>query len=107
MNIVRRLTAAYDAALAEHDLLLMPTTPIKATKLPESGAAREEIVEKALNMISNTAPFDLTHHPAMAIPCGMSDELPVSVMLIGRHFNEATIYGAAHAFEQSADWKSM
>lgn len=37
------------------------------------------------DMISNTAPFDLTQHPAMAIPCGMSDELPVSVMLIGRH----------------------
>jgi amidase len=107
MNIVRRLTAAYDAVLAEHDLLLMPTTPIKATKLPESGAAPEEIVEKALNMISNTAPFDLTHHPAMAVPCGMSDGLPVSVMLIGRHFDEPTIYRAAHCFEQSDDWKSM
>lgn len=107
INIVRRLTAAYDAALANCDLLLMPTTPIKATKLPEPGAAREEIIEKALNMISNTAPFDLTHHPAMAIPCGMSDGLPVSVMLIGRHFDEPTIYRAAHAFEQCADWKSM
>jgi amidase len=107
MNIVRRLTAAYDAALAQHDLLLMPTTPIKATRLPAPGAAREEIVEKALNMISNTAPFDLTHHPAMAIPCGMSDGLPVSAMLIGRHFDEPTIYRAAHAFEQSGDWTAM
>lgn len=107
MNIVRRLTDAYDAALAEHDLLLMPTTPIKATKLPEPGATREEIVEKALNMISNTAPFDLTHHPAMAIPCGTSDGLPVSLMLIGRHFDEPTIYRAAHSFERSGDWQSM
>jgi amidase len=107
MNIVRRLTAAYDAALTEYDLLLMPTTPIKATKLPEPDATREEIVEKAINMISNTIPFDLTHHPAMAVPCGMSDGLPVSVMLIGRHFDEPTIYRAAHAFEQSGDWTSM
>ena len=107
MNITRRLTAAYDAALQKFDLLLMPTTPIKATRLPEPGAPREEIIEKALNMISNTAPFDLTHHPAMAIPCGMSDSLPVSVMLIGRHFDEPTIYRAAHAFEQSGDWTAM
>lgn len=107
MNIARRLTAAYDSALQKYDLLLMPTTPIKASKLPAPGAAREEIIEKALNMISNTAPFDITHHPAMAVPCGISDSLPVSVMLIGRHFDEPTIYRAAHAFEQSGDWTAM
>ena len=41
MNITRRLTAAYDAALATNDLLLMPTTPIKATPLPPADAPRE------------------------------------------------------------------
>jgi len=107
MNIARRLTAAYDAALAECDLLLMPTTPIKATALPAAEAEREEVIAKALNMIANTAPFDITHHPAMAIPCGMSDGLPVSLMLVGRHFDESTIYRAAHAFEQSDDWMRM
>ena len=107
MNICRLLTAAYDKALAEHDLLLMPTTPIKATPLPPADAPRELYVERALNMISNTAPFDITHHPAMAVPCGMSDGLPVSVMLIGKHFDEPTIYKAALAFEQSGDWKKM
>jgi amidase len=107
MNISRRLIAAYDAALATHDLLLMPTTPIKATKLPPADATRELYVERALNMISNTCPFDITHHPAMAVPCGMSDGLPVSMMLIGRHFDEPTIYRAAFAFEQIADWMKM
>ena len=107
MNITRRLTAAYDAALATHDLLLMPTTPIKATPLPPADAPRELYVERALNMISNTAPFDLTHHPALALPCGMSEGLPVSVMLIGKHFDEPTIYRAAYAFEQSGDWMKM
>jgi amidase len=107
MNIARRLTAAYDAALTQCDLLLMPTTPIKATPLPPADAPREEIIEKALNMIANTAPFDITHHPAMAIPCGMSDGLPVSLMLVGRHFDEPAIYRAAHAFEQSDDWMKL
>jgi amidase len=107
MNINRLLTAAYDAALAQHDLLLMPTTPIKATPLPPPDAPRELVVERALNMTSNTMPFDITHHPAMAIPCGMSDGLPVSMMLVGRHFDEPAIYRAAAAFEQSGDWKKM
>ena len=107
MNITRLLTAAYDAALAEYDLLLMPTTPIKATKLPPPDASREQYVECALNMISNTSPFDITHHPAMAIPCGMSAGLPVSMMLIGKHFDEPTIYRAAFAFEQSGAWQKM
>jgi amidase len=107
MNITRLLTAAYDAALAEYDLLLMPTTPIKATKLPAPDATREEYVDSALNMISNTSPFDISHHPAMAIPCGMSDGLPVSMMLIGKHFDEPTIYRAAYAFEQAGPWMKM
>lgn len=106
-NITRLLTAAYDAALAQYDLLLMPTTPIKAQPFPPQGAPREEIVSHALNMISNTAPFDITHHPAMAIPCGLSEGLPTSMMLIGKHWDEATIYRAAYAFEQSGDWKSF
>jgi amidase len=107
MNITRRLTAAYDAVLAEHDLLLLPTTPMKAQPLPGPGAAREEIVGRALEMIANTAPFDITHHPAMAVPCGMADGLPVSLMLVGRHWDEPTIYRAAQAFEQAGDWKGM
>ena len=107
MNITRRLIAAYDAVLAEHDLLLMPTTPMKAQPMPKPGAAREEIIGRALEMIANTAPFDISHHPAMAIPCGMSDGLPVSMMLVGKHFDEPTIYRTAYAFEQAGDWKRM
>jgi amidase len=55
-------------------------------------------------MVRNTAPFNVSHHPAMSIPCGMRDGLPMGMMLIGRHFDEPTIYRAAHAFEQSVDW---
>jgi amidase len=107
INISRRLTAAYDKALANYDLLLMPTTPMKATPLPGPGTSREDYIGRALEMISNTAPFDITHHPAMSVPCGMVDGLPVGMMLVGRHFDEMTIYRAAHAFEQAGDWKRM
>ena len=107
VNISRRLKAAYDAVLEQYDLLLMPTTPMKATPLPGPEAPREEIVARALEMIGNTAPFDITHHPAMSLPCGMVDGLPVGLMLVGRHFEEMTIYRAAHAFEQIGDWKKM
>ncbi len=107
MNITRLLTAAYDAVLEDFDLLLTPTTPLKATPLPGPDATREEYVDRALEMLYNTAPFDITHHPAMAVPCGMSKGLPVSMQLIGKHYDEATIYRAAHAFEKGAKWKTM
>jgi amidase len=107
MNVVRRLRAAYDAALMDVDLLLMPTTPVTAKAFPEADCSMEDYLTHGLQMIGITAPFDLTHHPAMSIPCGLSDGLPVGMMLVGRHFDEPTIYRAAHAFEQSGDWKNF
>ncbi|MFC3228830.1 amidase [Marinibaculum pumilum] len=107
VNVSRRLKAAYDRVLAEFDLLLMPTTPMKATPLPAAGAGAEEIFARALEPTTNTLPFDITHHPAMSLPCGMADGLPIGLMLVGRHFEETVIYRAAHAFEQAGDWKRM
>ncbi len=43
-------------------------------------------------------------HPALTIPCGLSDGLPIGLMLVGKHFDEATIYRAAHGFERATDW---
>jgi len=107
MNIARRLTAAYDDALNEYDLLLMPTTPMKATPLPEADAPLALYLQRAFEMVPNTAPFNVTGHPAMAIPCGMRDGLPVSTMLIGKHYDEKIIYQAADAFASSVDWKTI
>jgi amidase len=106
-NLSRKLRAAYDAQLAGYDLLLMPTLPIKATPLPPADAPRELYIQRAFEMIANTAPFDATGHPAMTIPCGLVDGLPVGLMLIGKHYDEVTIYRAAHAFEQRGDWRTM
>jgi amidase len=106
-NLVRELRAAYDAVLAGHDLLLMPTLPIVATKLPGPGASKRELYDRALEMIGNTCPFDATGHPAMSVPCGTLDGLPVGLMLIGRHLDEPTIYRAAQALESSAPWQTL
>ena len=57
VNISRRLTATYDKVLANYDLLLMPTTPMKATPLPAANATREEYIGRAFEMITNTAPM--------------------------------------------------
>jgi amidase len=92
--------AAYDEALKAVDLLAMPTTPMKATPIPPADAKREEYVARALEMIPNTSPFDVTGHPALNVPCGMSNGLPVGMMLIGRHWEDGTVLQAGHAFQQ-------
>lgn len=105
MNQVRRVRAAYDAALRDADVLLLPTTPMTAPLLPEPGAPREEILAAAFAPVANTLPFDHSHHPALSLPCGTSDGLPVGLMLVGRAWEESTLYRAASAFEQSGDWR--
>jgi len=106
-NLARKLKAAYDAALDRYDLLLMPTLPMRATKIPAPDAPRMEIIARAFEMLPNTAPFDVTGHPALTLPCGTSDGLPAGLMLVGKHWDESTIYRAAHAFEQSHDWMKV
>ncbi len=99
-NLSRSLTGAYDEALREVDLLVMPTLPLKATIIPAPNASREEYTARALEMITNTTPFDVTGHPAMNVPCALASGLPVGMMLIGRMGDEATILRAADAFEK-------
>jgi amidase len=106
-NIARRLRAAYDTALGTYDLLLMPTLPVKATPIPPADAPLALYLQRAFEMIANTSPFDVTGHPAMTVPCGMGDGLPIGAMLIGKHWDEGTIYRAAAAFERAGDWKEF
>jgi amidase len=56
-------------------------------------------------MQANTCPFDVSGHPAFTVPCGMVDGLPVGLMLVGRHFEEATLIQLAQTIEASGDWK--
>lgn len=105
VNLIRRLRAAYDHALTRVDLLVLPTTPMKAQPLPPTDAPAGVQIGAGYMNLGNTSPFDVSHHPAMSIPCGRIDGLPVGMMLVGRQWEEATIYRAAHALEQSGDWR--
>jgi amidase len=106
-NIRRRLRAAYDAVLASHDLLLLPTTPVKATPIPKKGAPPQEITRRSWEATRNTCPFNVTGHPAISLPCGMEDGRPIGMMLAGRAYDEAAIYRAAEAFERAGDWTTF
>ena len=106
-NLVRKLTETYISKFREVDLLLMPTLPMKAQPIPEPDAPLDEYVMRAFGMIGNTSPFNATGLPAMSLPCGLSEGLPVGLMLVGNRYCEDQIYRIAYAFEQSGDWRNF
>lgn len=105
-NIMRRCKESYHAVLKQYDLLLMPTLPIKPQPHPPADSSLSLYVQRAFEMVANTAPFN-GGLPAMNVPCGFSEGLPIGMMLVGPNYGEMKIYQAAHAFEQSGDWRNM
>ena len=103
-NIRLRLRQEFERAFEQVDIIALPTTPMKPEELPGPDAPYDEIVNKALFNLVNTCTFDLTHHPAITVPCGRSDGLPIGMMLVGKHWDEETILRAAHAFEQTGTY---
>jgi len=83
----------------KYDLILGPTTPTTAFKI---GAQVDDPLTMYLNDIL-TIPVNLAGLPAISIPCGMSNGMPVGMQIIGKPLDEATILRAAHAFEQHTD----
>ncbi|KAF1020800.1 MAG: Amidase [Paracidovorax wautersii] len=100
-NLARRLRAAYDDVLSRFDALLMPTVPLKAPRLIDAQATPATFVTRALEMNANTAPFDVTGHPAISVPCGYADGLPIGAMLVGADHTETTLYRLASALERT------
>jgi aspartyl-tRNA(Asn)/glutamyl-tRNA(Gln) amidotransferase subunit A len=96
-------TDEFDQALQGVDVLLTPTLPIVATEIGQREVNigdYEESVRSALTRY--TGPTDLTGHPSLSIPCGTTASwLPVGLQLIGRHFDEATLYRFGHAYEEA------
>ena len=98
-NLALDLAAAYDAVLADVDVLVMPTLPVVAFDLPTGGTSAEEVLAVSAGLMPNTCPFDVTGHPATSVPAGLSDGLPTGLMIVGRQFGDAMCLRVAQAYE--------
>jgi aspartyl-tRNA(Asn)/glutamyl-tRNA(Gln) amidotransferase subunit A len=90
----------FDKAFSKFDILLSPTAPSPAFKIGEK-------VDDPLSMYLSdiaTIPINLAGIPAISIPCGFVNELPVGLQLIGKAFSEETIIRAAFTYEQNTEW---
>lgn len=85
----------------KYDLIIGPTTPTTAFRFDQK-------IQDPLTMYTSdmlTVPANLAGLPALSIPCGFSESgLPIGLQIIGKHFDEQTIYQAAYAFEQATDF---
>ncbi|MBZ5750903.1 MULTISPECIES: Asp-tRNA(Asn)/Glu-tRNA(Gln) amidotransferase subunit GatA [Metabacillus] len=89
----------FEDVFEKFDVIIGPTTPTPAFKIGEN-------VKDPLTMYANdilTIPVNLAGVPAISIPCGLSNGLPLGLQIIGKHFDESTIYRVAHTFEQATE----
>jgi aspartyl-tRNA(Asn)/glutamyl-tRNA(Gln) amidotransferase subunit A len=90
----------FEDVFGNYDVIIGPTTPTPAFKLGEK-------TSDPLTMYANdilTIPVNLAGVPGISIPCGFADGLPLGLQIIGKHFDESTIYRVAHAYEQATDF---
>ncbi|KON67411.1 glutamyl-tRNA amidotransferase [Peribacillus butanolivorans] len=91
----------FEDVFEKYDVIVGPTTPTPAFKIGEK-------VADPLTMYANdilTIPVNLAGVPGISVPCGFAaNGLPLGLQMIGKHFDESTIYRAAHAFEQATDF---
>ena len=95
----------FEKAMDEIHLLLVPTLPVTAPPIDavniRIGRARESA---RLAMLRLTRPGNLARLPAISLPCGFSDGLPVGLQLIGRYFDDISVLRAAYAYESATPW---
>ena len=96
------------AALEKVDVLVQPTSPNSAPKIPIGGVAfnaKEVVKDDYFDHRSFTTPFNLASVPALSVPCGFtSDDLPIGLQIAGRPFEEELVLKVAYAYEQSTSW---
>ena len=105
---VARASATFKAAFDVADVLLCPGAPLPAMPLDEFPADLVLPPEEVASLVGFAAPMNFTGHPTISVPCGMSSEaLPLGLQLVGRHNDEATLIGAAYAYEQATEWHTL
>ena len=99
-----RVTGEIERLLASVDLLLMPVMGVAAPTLAGMKAAGRT-PEGVAARLRYTAPFDMSGHPTLTLPGGITaDGVPVGFQIVGPAFGEAAILAAGHAFQQATDW---
>jgi len=96
-------------ALEGVDVLVMPTSSIPASPIPEKAGveSKQAFLEMLGGRRSFTAPFNLANVPALSINCGFtSDDLPVGFQIAGKPFDESTVLRVAYAYEQATNWNT-
>ena len=96
-------------ALEQVDVVVMPTSSIPASPIPEkAGVESKQAFQEMLGgRRSFTAPFNLASLPALSINCGFtSDDLPVGFQIAGKAFDEAIVLRVAYAYEQATNWNT-
>ncbi len=94
------INADFRRAFSEVDVLMGPTTPTPAFAI---GAKVDDPITMYLNDIY-TIGANLAGLPAVSVPCGLVDGLPVGLQIIGPHFAEERLLAAAHAWQLETDW---
>ena len=90
----------FEEAFKQVDVIAGPTSPTVAFGL---GSRMDDPYQMYLADIF-TIPANMAGTPGVALPCGFSEGLPVSLQLLGKAFDEQTLLGIAHAYEQAAGW---
>jgi amidase len=98
-NLVRVLQKSYDNALETCDVLVIPTMPMKPRQLASTNNTMTDYLVRAFEMNPNNCAFNATGHPAISVPCAMSEGLPIGMMIIGKKGDEKTVLRVANAFE--------
>ena len=93
------------SALEKVDVLVHPLASTPAGKLNENPTVTsKEQAYAALAEGSFRGPYSLSGAPAICLPCGFEDGMPLSLQIAGRPFDEPTVLRTAHAYEQATDW---
>jgi aspartyl-tRNA(Asn)/glutamyl-tRNA(Gln) amidotransferase subunit A len=90
----------FDKAFEQYDALVTPTSPIVPFKL---GERLEDPMQMYLSDIC-TLPVNIAGIPAISIPAGFADNLPIGMQIMGKPFSEETLLRIAFAYEQATDW---
>ena len=107
MRLRDALRQQIQAALQDVDALIMPSSSVPATLIPESAGlgTKADVIAGFKGRRGFTAPFNLANLPALSINCGFTASgLPIGLQIAGRAFDETTLFRLAYAYEQATDW---